>query len=311
MGPFSNAIAGSGRACTVDVRMLLFALALMLAPLDLRDAGTQLNLDAVRAGVIVRLGEVADDWSIEVTDESKTLVRLRIAPPSAAPFIRTLVLTGEDAPTRERQLSAALALLIENQDIGQTASAEEDPSPAVDPPQEVTPTPDPAPRREPQPIGWLAIGPRLGGNFGSPVALDGGLDLVGGAFLLRQHLRPHALVGWSRSTSEGLDVDGVRLALGLAAGAALGRDGLLWIGGAVRGGVLAAFARAEGNATAWSATLSPQLVLDVRWRHLIVGANLGPQWLIPSMRFVGSGTSFSWGPVRFALGVHIGYVFQN
>src|SRR5262245_41748813 len=80
------------------------------------------------------------------------------------------------------------------------------------------------------PRGWVGAGGR--NAFGPPSRVDPdfGGDLLGGAWILREHLMPIARIGWSRGGYDRLTVDALRFGGGLLAGAAL-LDERLWIGG--------------------------------------------------------------------------------
>lgn len=266
-------------------------------PLQIRDASTELNVEDVRAGVELRLGSVASDWTVDVTDTKPTEVQLVLRSPSGESFSRRVALEGEDPAARARQLSATVALMIEH--LAGEAEAEE-----AAPPSEVPVAVDP------KPVGWAAIGARVGSNFAGEPSFDGGVGGAGGGWLLREHLQPFGGVTWTRSAAGGLAVHGLRIGGGLAGGAPLAQ-GRVWIGGALQVSALAAIARDRSQSTAWAAALSPHVVLQVRIRRWMVAVHLGPEWLLPSLRFVGAESSLHWRTLRFSLDFRVGAVFRR
>lgn len=269
------------------------------APLEVRNASTELDVEGVRAGVDLRLGSAASNWTVDVTDTEPTEVLLVLTSPSGESFSRRVALEGEDPAARARQLSATVALMIEHLAAEAEAEAGEVAAPAT-----VQGT------VHPKPVGWAAIGARLGSNFTGEPGFEGGVGLAGGGWLVHEHVQPFGGVTWTRSAAGGLVVHGLRISGGMAAGASLAQ-GRLWIGGALQASALAAIARDRSQSTAWSAALSPQGVVQVRIGRWMLGVHLGPEWLLPPLRFVGAERSLRWRTLRFSLDFRLGAVFRR
>src|SRR5690606_27677962 len=103
--------------------------------------------------------------------------------------------------------------------------------PVIPPPPPVEDAPPPPPPPEKPAIrGWLGLGPRV--ELGPGVLVEAGADLIGGAWLLRDHLQPLASLGFTGAGQSGVTLMHARLGAGLAVGAAL-PDPRIWLGGHV------------------------------------------------------------------------------
>src|SRR4051812_31152579 len=93
-------------------------------------------------------------------------------------------------------------------------------------PQSSLPAVDPAAVKSQPRRGWIGAGGRNAFGLTSPLDPDFGAELIGGAWLLGEHLQPLAKLGWSRGFGDGLSIDALRIGMGLAGGAALAREHL-------------------------------------------------------------------------------------
>ena len=271
----------------------LLALVLFVEPFRLEGTDDAVvDLEAARTGVAVRLGVAADDWVVRVTSDDTDVARLELTSPQQEVFTREVQLESEDPEARGLELATAVAVIIETYDP---------PSPKVEPP----PPPPPPPPPDHRPLGWLAVGGRIGGGPPHAFHLDGGVGLGGGAWVVEDHIQPLVEVGWMRSQSGGLEVDAIRLGAGALFGGSVLR-GHLWVGAGAIGGAIGAMARAESRASAWSGSVLIPLALQGRVARLVVEAHAGPALTLPPLRFSGADRSLRWGLVRFFAGLRVG-----
>lgn len=251
---------------------------------------------AVRQGLRLRVGEGWQRWAIEVDDAATPgQVDVRLRDRGGHVHARTLTLEGETVDERSRALASSLALLVEQLD----ASGDRPTPPAS---AEPTPVPD---RRAAPISGFVGVGPRVALNPGGPVDADAGVSLVGGAWLVREHLVPVGELAWARSSAGELTVDALRMGAGLLGGAA-GKRGRAWAGG---GALLRAqWARAQDSATAagWWASPAVMGAIQYRGRILVVGAWLGADLLLPPLRARGDAHGLRWGMIRPMAALHVG-----
>jgi len=153
--------------------------------------------------------------------------------------------------------------------------------------------------------GFLAIGPRMALGAGTPLHVDVGASLLGGAWLVRDHVVPVGELAWARSREGTLVVDALRLGGGVLGGAAAAR-GRLWGGGGVL--VRAQWAQARDVATASGWWASPAVVgaLQYRGRILVVGGWLGADLMLPPLRARGDAHTVRWSTLRPMIGLHVG-----
>lgn len=275
---------------------LALAVLVLLAPPQLDLGATIIDPVATAAGLRARVGPL-DDWQIVVRDAAAfDAVEVSLRSPDGRSLERQIALTGASHEDRSRELAASLALVIEQWD---------DP-PEPDGPAVAAPAAPSEPARPPAPVrGWLAIGPRLELKRGHG---EGGVDLQGGAWLLREHLQPLVSAGWSLATDGRLSVQTVRFGAGLAVGAPLAR-GRLWLGG--HGLAHAAWMRVHEGRTATLWGMSNELggLLQVRGRRWLLGVRTGVDVAIPRLTATGRGTRLVRGPAQWILGVNFGVVF--
>ena len=173
-------------------------------------------------------------------------------------------------------------------------------------PTTTTPPQQPAPTTTPPPIrGWLGLGPRL--ELGRSL-VEAGLDVQGGAWLLREHLQPLASLGWSVAARDGLSLNTVRLGLGLAAGAPL-RGGRLWLGGHALAHGSWTLAHDARNASSWASSSELGALLQLRWPRWLLGLRSGVDLALPVLRARGTDTRLQRGPAQFVLGLQFALVF--
>lgn len=272
----------------------LLLLAVLAAPPQTAAPAPQLDLAAAAidpaataAGLRARAGPRLDGWSVTVRDAAAPgEVEAVLRSPTGEQRRRRLVLTGATTDDRSRELAASLALLVE----------EDDPEPDPKPPPT---TPPPA-----KPRGWLGLGPRL--EVGSPPA--GGLDLIGGAWLVRDHVQPLANLAWSSTASHGLRLHSLRLGGGVAAGAPL-RAGRIWLGGHVLVHAQWVQARDAAVASAWTAATEVGGLVQVRWSRVVLAARTGVDLNFPPLRLQGAAAQISRGPAAWLLAINFGFVF--
>jgi hypothetical protein len=284
---------------------VLVALALVAPPrLDLHAAAidTQVTTQGLRA----RVADL-DDWTITVGDAAtdaatqELAVEVWLRAPDGSDHRRRLPLAGTTTEDRSRELAASLALLIEQWD-------ERSPSPPPAPSSARVPdtrAPGPMPAAAPRARAWLGLGPRL--ELGRSL-LEGGLDVQGGAWLLREHLQPLASLGWSASASAGLSLHTLRLGLGLAAGAPLPRS-RMWLGAHALAHGAWTTANDRRNASTWASSSELGALMQIRWPRWQVGVRTGVDLALPPLKVKGDHARLQRGPAQFVLAVQIGLIF--
>ena len=299
MRPVSPALTALALFATVD----MFT---MVAPPQFDLSATAIDNQTTTQGLRARVS-VLDDWSITVYDATTTSPELTVevwlrAPDGTCHQLR-LPLAGATAEDRSRELAASLALLIEQWD-DLPADPPADPPPA--PPSDTDPDPAaPGTFQGPRPRAWLGLGPLLELAHPPP---EGGIDILFGAWLLRERLQPLLGVGWSATGREGLSLHTVRFGAGLAAGSPLAR-GRLWLGAHAMVHALWARAHDSRTATLWASSSEIGGTLQVRGARWLVGVRTGLDLALPELRIKGNSARLSRGPVQWVLGVSFGVIF--
>jgi len=250
---------------------------------------------AVDAALAIRAGDEAAAWTIEIEDAGASEVRVQLRHTSGREVQRTYTLAGTTVEERSRELAAALALVLEQQRTeaasgrgrARTRGAAETP---------------PASSGPVAPAGWIAGGVRLGA--GRPADVDGGATVRGGVWWGRRILQPMAQIASVHARSGGLRVDGVRVGVGLGAGAPWRQ---WWFGGAVL--TQLAWTRARDRGADGRIGSSTEITGLAQWRAhsgLFAAARLGVDVTAPPLRARGDAERLRLGPVRAVLGVEVG-----
>ena len=273
------------------LRCLLFATLVAAPAVQVQVDAAEIDADATRRGLEVRLGEAVDGWVVEVRPtDTHEQVYLRLRSPSGVEVHRAITLEGEGVEERSRELASAVALIIEGH-IDATMPAEDVGQPT-----------------QPEPLrGWFAVGPRLGAGPPSAVDIDGGLGVRGGVWLLGEHVQPIASLGWSRSRDETLVLDGVRLGAGAAFGTPLAQR-RLWTGAGIVPHAAWTRARDRRDVSQWRSSTEVSALLQVRGSWWLLAARAGLDLTLPPVRARGQDTTLRWGPVRFMAGLEFGLV---
>jgi len=269
----------------------------LLASLTLLSPPLELHTDAVdprrtETGLRTRVGDTLDAWTITVhpgPDRDHVDVRLRA--PDGTTRNRRVALSGDSREDRSRELAASLALLIDE---------------APSPPRSSKPAPAaPAPRRAPF-RAWLGLGPRVEAG---PHWVEGGVDVMGGAWLLREHLQPIVSLGLGGAAPEDLSLFHFRFGGGIAAGAPL-PDRRIWLGGHVLAHALRSRARDFDRLHVdWMAATEIGATVQYRGQRLFLGARTGVDLVLPARNVPGHGGRIRRGPAQWILGLVIGFVF--
>lgn len=272
-------------------------LCLVLAPepvLSFEDAAV--DPVATTDGLRLRVGDALDGWTIRVRGtDVRAEVEVYLRAPDGTEKKRSVVLGATTTGERSRELSSALALIIE-----QHEPASSDRDERADPHQEGEAN------RPPLVSGWLGLGPRVGLGPPSAVDPDLGATLDGGLWLVRDHLQPVLQAGWSRSMAGDLHVDGVRFGAGVLFGGAI-LDGRLWLGAGAIG--RAFWAKAEDRRTDERWVSSTELVASLQLRtrrRFLLGFRTGADLTLPSLSIAGQHDALRYGPVRWVAGVNLG-----
>lgn len=260
-------------------------LASVLALGEVVSRASAIDGEAVRDALEVRGGDEARTWDLAIDDGSAT-GEVRVALTRGDERIdRTFVLAAEDEDGRNRELAAALALVIEQH-------AAENPAPGRTRPSKDDATPQ----------GWLALGGRLG--VGSPADPDGGATLRGGALWGRRHVQPIAQVASVHARAGDLRIDGVRTGVGIAFGTPIRA---WWIGGAAIPQL--SWLRARDRRTDDDVGLVTEITGLAQWRarRFIAGLRLGVDVTTPPVRARGRSEHLRLGIVRFVAAVEVGF----
>ncbi|WAS95916.1 hypothetical protein [Nannocystis punicea] len=269
----------------------------VVAWLVLAAAPLELHTDAVdhrltETGLRARVGDDLDAWTISVRPGSTAdALEVRLRGPDGATRTRRLVLTGATREDRSRELAASLTLLMDE---------------APSPPRGGKPATPPPPARRPPYSGWLGLGPRVEAG---PKLVEGGIDVMGGAWLLREHLQPIASLGLGGAAPEDVSLFHLRFGGGLAAGAPL-FDRRIWLGGHVLAHALRSRLRERDHFRVdWTSSTEIGATLQYRGRRLFLGARTGVDLVLPARPVPGHGARIRRGPAQWMLGLVVGVVF--
>lgn len=263
------------------------------APLDVR---TELvDPQRTETGLRARTGDALAGWTITVTQATEPrTVDVRLRAPDGSIRARRVALQGESAEDRSRELAASLTLLMDEPG---------DPAPAAPP----TPPPVVAPAAAAPAIrGWLGAGPRI--VLGRGLHAEGGLDLMGGAWLVRDHLQPIASLGLTGAAQAGVSLLHVRIGAGLAVGAPL-PDPRIWLGAHVLTHALWARAHDARTATAWQSSTEIGALAQYRGQRLLLGLRTGLDLTLPPLTIHGTRADLRRARARWAFGLMIGLAF--
>ncbi|MFV8750964.1 hypothetical protein ACNOYE_10505 [Nannocystaceae bacterium ST9] len=279
-----------------------FAALLLFAPSEppaRSFAAEGLDAAALESGLRVRVGEVIDQWGIEIlATELRGTYAIELRPPGdRAPERRVVSLVGETDEDRSRELAATLALILLEEGEGEPEFVE----PELIEPEPVEPEPESAaielPRATLSLEGHFGVGPP------SAPDPDYGVGLGAGAWLVRDHLQPRVRARWAHSSGDNLRVDGFGIGAGLAGGLPWRR---WWFG------VLAlptfkwtrGFDRKPSTALSGGGELSAMVQYRRPW--LVVGLRTGIETTFRPVLVRGSNDVIRWGPVRWLLVLELG-----
>ncbi|MDC0721023.1 hypothetical protein [Nannocystis bainbridge] len=265
-------------------------LALAAAPLELQTDAVDPRL--TEAGLRARVGDDLDAWTLRVRPgPTERELEVRLRGPDGATRTRRLILSGTTREDRSRELAASLTLLMDE------ASA---------PPRGGKPATPPPPAPRAPTSGWLGLGPRVEAG---PKLAEGGVDVMGGAWLLRDHLQPIASLGLGGAAPEDVSLFHLRFGGGLAAGASL-LDRRIWLGGHVLAHALRSRLRERDHLRVdWMASTEIGATLQYRGRRLFLGARTGVDLVLPPRPVPGHGARIRRGPAQWVLGLVVGVVF--
>jgi len=285
---------------------LTLALLALLAPPRLDLSATAVDAASATQGLHARVIAL-DDWSITVHDAPTTsperAVEVWLRAPDGGEHRRRLPLAGTTVEDRSRELAASLALLIEQWD---ELPSEPSTEPSVDP-QKHARVRRSSPAAAPRARIWLGLGPRVELARGPP---EGGIDLLLGAWLLRERLQPLLSVGWGATGREGLSLHTVRFGAGLVAGSPLA-GGRLWLGAHAIVHALWSRAHDSRSATLWTSSSELGGTMQVRGDRWLVGVRTGIDLTLPALRVQGNHARLSRGPVQWVLGLSFGVIFGD
>lgn len=266
-------------------------LALAAAPLELHTTAVDPRL--TEAGLRARVGDALDAWTIDVRAGAggDRELDVRLLGPDGATRTHRLTLSSDTREDRSRELAASLALLMDE---------------APPPPRGGKPATPRAPAPRPPYQGWLGLGPRLEAG---PGLVEGGVDVMGGTWLLRDHLQPIASLGLGGGAPEDVSLLHLRLGGGLAAGASL-LDRRIWLGGHVLAHALRSRVRErERIDVGWMSATEIGVTVQYRGPRLFFGARTGVDLVLPSRPVPGHGARIRRGPAQWTLGLVVGVVF--
>ncbi|WP_434427827.1 hypothetical protein [Nannocystis pusilla] len=278
---------------------------------DLVDAGK------LESGLRARIGPELDDWQVRVTPTGLAgQVQVTIARRDGQSFGQTVQFTGKTVEDRTRELAAGIALLIEvypQQPPPPAADATTQPPTPTPPGQEhLPPLPEPPeqpPATPPRPAlrGWLGLGPRI--ELGSGLRYEAGLDLMGGLWLVREHIQPIISLGFSGGARHGISVLHGRFGAGAAFGAPLGPGDRLWLGAHVLGHAMYVHAAERATDATWLSSTEVGGLLQYRGRRLFLGLRTGVDLTLPTLSIRGTRGVVRREVPRWCFGLMFGVVF--
>ncbi len=266
----------------------------------LREGVVGIDAQALRDGLLARVGESLGEWTIEIGRLGEQAYQVDLTGPDGQTVRREVILEAETDEDRSRELASTIALIIQAAD-GEAAIEPATTKPAEAEPAAIeSPEPEPEPER---PHGLLLLEGHVG--LGPPRDLDQdfGLGLAGGAYLVREHLQPRVAVRWSHSWSGDLRMHQVSGRIGLAAGAPVGA---WWLGVLAMPAIEWTHASQIRSASTWSAGGEASLLGQFRHRKLVVGLRAGVETSFPAPRALGTRDVIRWGHLRALLVVEIG-----
>lgn len=247
--------------------------------------------EAFERGLAARVGEDLADWGVEVADVGEAnAVEVTLRRPDGSVETRRFELSPGDPEATSRELAASVALIIDE----------------YEPPAEPADEPDPPPPEPPARRGFVAIHGRVG--LGSPTDLDAGGGLLGGAWLVREHLQPRFGVSWSISTRGPLTLQALRFGPELGAGLPVA-DARLWLGGKVAARAVAVWAAASQTDSTWVFSPAGGPLMQVRWSRVFVELSADAELHLRPVAARGDGRSLRWGILRFAAAAGFGLRF--
>lgn len=293
--------------------------------------GTSQWVDAntTERGIAVRLGNAADEWSVELVDRSKQtpVVEATLRGPDNQSTNRTIELQGETDEARSRELAAVMTLWIEqatssipDQEAGadstqnsETPSQPSDaPSQTSETPSQPSETPTSKPPESTQsslrpPKWWLGGGARLELGGSPVVSPSGGLGVRGG-FWVRNYLQPLFELEWIGS-QKASSLHALSFGAGLGAGMWL-KPQKIWLGGAAIPHLEIVGARGSENRT--EALFGADLLAmgQLRWQNMLFGLRTGIALNAPSTAVAGNNSVIIWNNVRWVLGFTVGWVWS-
>ena len=297
---------------------MLLALALLAvlagAPIevgtDLVDAGK------LESGLRARIGPELDDWQVRVAPTGLAgQVQVSIARRDGHSFGQTVQFAGRTVEDRTRELAAGIALLIEvypQQPPPAAGTTAQPPTttpagqghlPALPEPPEQPPAPPPRPALR----GWLGLGPRI--ELGSGLRFEAGIDLMGGLWLVREHVQPILSLGFSGGARHGISVLHGRFGAGAAFGAPLDARGRLWLGAHVLGHALYIHAAERTTDATWLSSTEVGGLLQYRGRRLFLGLRTGVDLTLPTVSIRGTRGVVRRGVPRWCFGLMFGLLF--
>lgn len=275
---------------------------------DLVDAGK------LESGLRARIGPELDDWQVRITPTGLAgQVQVSIARRDGQSFGQTVQFAGKTVEDRTRELAAGIALLIE-------VYPQQPPPPAADATQPPTtsgqehlpPLPEPPeqpPAAQPRPAlrGWLGLGPRI--ELGSGLRYEAGLDLMGGLWLVREHIQPIVSLGFSGGARHGISVLHGRFGAGAAFGTPLGPRDRLWLGAHVLGHAMYVHAAEKSTDATWLSSTEVGGLLQYRGRRLFLGLRTGVDLTLPTLSIRGTRGVVRREVPRWCFGLMFGVVF--
>jgi hypothetical protein len=263
-------------------------------------ATTGIDREAVEVGLRARVGAVVDAWTITIEAVGEQTYRVELLGPDGTVETREISLEGQTDEDRSRELASTIALILQSQSSEQPAVGE--PSSEQPPPASASASID-----ETKPTqaatGLLLLEGHVG--LGPPRKLDAdfGLGLIGGVWVVREHLQPRVAVRWSHSWAGDLRVHQFSGRLGLAAGAPLGQ---VWLGVLVMPAFEWTHAQQIRAASVWAVGGEASLLGQLRHGPMVVGLRAGIETTFPAPRAIGTNEVIRWGHLRALLAIEIG-----
>lgn len=268
--------------------MFLLAVLLCVAPVRVSippsENAWQVSARAVAQSIDVRLGEAADDWTVEVVHVMPPRAEVRFVTPENRVLVRGLYIRGDDRQAYTRALAAEASLVIEATSLASTRRSV---------------------RSAHDVIAWASVDVPVSVGLQRPATPAFGLGLASGAWLARDRVQPLGEVDWQYGLSASDSFHRLLVGGGVAAGGPVPTTPI-WLGGVAS--LRAAWLHPEDAPARWTSASFVGGMLQARLRHMMIHARFGLEITIPTV-YESADLDVRLDPVRLGLRIGLGLPF--